>query len=174
MWRVYEEVRGQLSGIRYLLPPLCGCGGSNWIHRAWQQTRYLVSHHTHRVQMIFKSVKWRKVTWRKSKDRRGICTHQDFAWETLEEFEWRWSTRPDGKTRNQKDSFSAKPPRPTCVYLWCSCFSKGGLLRHLLTPRHERQFCTLWLLSGNWKARKASIRWHCSERLEYPSDVSPW
>lgn len=52
------EIRGQLSGIRYLLPPLCGCSDGIEVVRLGNK----LSHHTHyRLQMIFKSVKGRKV-----------------------------------------------------------------------------------------------------------------
>lgn len=61
MWKVYDEVRGQLSGIRYLLPPLCGCSDRIEVVRLGYKHIYLLKHHTHSAQMIFKSVKGRKV-----------------------------------------------------------------------------------------------------------------
>lgn len=56
------RVRGQLSGIRYLLPPLSGCSDRIEVVRLGNKHIDLLSHHTHcPLQMIFKSVKGRKV-----------------------------------------------------------------------------------------------------------------
>lgn len=141
MWRVYE-VRGQLAGIRYLPPPLSeyragwgGGGNRTEVVVLGNKPIYLPSHHAHPVRMIFQSVERRKVTWGPSKQLHGICTYQDFAWEThsknLDE-SGLWGQMEEWGTFSPHHPPLKPEHRDTCTFGGFA-FSKEAFLRHPLT-----------------------------------------